>query len=62
MRNDTYPQGTVSALLNTDLVTSETRNVLKERLERKEIIRPSFFDNETFITLRAVCKRLIPAT
>lgn len=60
MRNDTYPQGTVSALLDTDLVTSETRDVLQERLERKEIIKPSFFDNETFITLRAVCNRLIP--
>lgn len=60
MRNNTYPQGTVRALLNTDLVSSETRNVLKERLEREEIIKPSFFDKETFITLRAVCNRLIP--
>lgn len=62
MRNDTYPQGTVSALLDTDLVTSETRNVLKERLERKEITEPSFFDKETFITLHAVCNRLLPQT
>lgn len=60
MRNDKYPAGTVSALLDTDLVTPETRNVLKERLERKETIEPSFFDLGTFITLRAVCNRLIP--
>ncbi len=60
MRNDTYPHGTVSALLDTDLVTFETRQVLKERLEREETIEPSFFNNETFITLRAVCNRLIP--
>lgn len=62
MRNDTYPRGTVSALLDTDLVTSETRNVLKERLERKAITEPSFFDKETFITLHAVCNRLLPQT
>lgn len=62
MRNDTYPPGTVSALLDTDLVTSETRNVLKERLEWKEITEPSFFDRETFITLHAVCNRLLPQT
>lgn len=55
-----YPQGTVRALLHTELISSETRNVLQERLERKETIKPSFFDNETFITLRAVCNRLIP--
>lgn len=60
MRNDTYQSGTVTALLNTDLVTSETRSVLKERLEREEKKEPVFFDNETFITLRAVCNRLIP--
>lgn len=60
MRNDKYPQGTLSTLLDTSLVTYETREVLKERLVRKEIRKPSFFDNETFTTLRAVCKRLIP--
>lgn len=60
MRNDKYPRGTVRALLHTDLVTSETRQVLNERLEQEETIQPSFFDNETFITLRAVCNRLIP--
>lgn len=60
MRNDKYPQGTLSTLLDTSMVTYETREVLKERLVRKEIRKPSFFDNETFTTLRAVCKRLIP--
>ncbi len=62
MRNDIYPRGTVSALLDTDQVTSETRNVIKERLERKAITEPSFFDKETFITLHAVCNRLLPQT
>jgi len=62
MRNDTYPQNTVSALIETDLVTFETRQVLRERIEREETAKPSFFDNETFITLRAVCNRLIPGT
>lgn len=60
MRNDIYLQGTVTALVDTDLVTPQTRDVLKERLERKEIIQPVFFDSETFLVLRAVCNRLLP--
>jgi gluconate 2-dehydrogenase gamma chain len=60
MRNDKYQPGSVTALLNTDLVTTETRGVLKERLQREAVTNPSFFDKESFITLRAVCNRLIP--
>ncbi|MEJ7674657.1 MAG: SDR family oxidoreductase [Chitinophagaceae bacterium] len=36
MRDDHYPPGSVSALLNTDSVTPQTRDVLIERLERKK--------------------------
>jgi HAMP domain-containing protein len=60
MRNDHYPPGSVSALLNTDSVTPQTRDVLNERLQKKEIINPCFFNKEMFETLRHVCERLIP--
>ena len=60
MRNDYYPPGTVRSLLNTDAVTSQTSDILKQRLDRKEIIQPSFFNADAFSTLRAVCDRLIP--
>lgn len=60
MRDDHYPQGSVSALLNTDSVTPQTRDVLIGRLERKKILSPSFFDKDIFITLQCVCERLLP--
>lgn len=60
MRNDLYPQNTVTAILETDLVTTETKKVLKTRLERKETVHPSFFDDNSFLTLNAVCACLIP--
>ncbi len=60
MRNDHYPPGTVQALLSTDLVSESTRYVLQQRLEKIPVATPLFFDADTFITLRAVCMRLIP--
>jgi len=60
MRDDHYPPGSVSALLNTDSVTPQTRDVLIGRLERKKILSPSFFDKDIFITLQCVCERLLP--
>ncbi len=43
MRNDHYPAGFVRALLNTDSVTPQTRDILIERIERKKLIVPVFF-------------------
>ncbi len=60
MRNDHYPQGTVRALLQTDLVTPQTKKVLQERLDKPVVTEPTFFTKEEFQTLQAVCKRLLP--
>ncbi|MBA3648703.1 MAG: gluconate 2-dehydrogenase subunit 3 family protein [Chitinophagales bacterium] len=60
MRNDFYPPGSVRALLNTDSVTPQTRDILNGRLQKKEIINPCFFNKEMFVTLRHICERLIP--
>jgi hypothetical protein len=55
-----YPPGTVRALLDTDLITPATREVIKARLEPRPAADPHFFDLQTFQTLRAVCDRLVP--
>lgn len=60
MRHDHYPRGTVQALLLTDKVTAPTRVALQKRLDRAETTVPQFFDAAAFVTLRAVCQRLIP--
>ena len=60
MQAKRYPSGTVSALLETDLVTPPTRAALTERLHKAPIAVPRFFDEATFTTLRAVCARLVP--
>ncbi len=60
MRNDHYPKGTVQALMLTDIVTSTTRSALQNRIDRKYITEPTFFEAGIFVTLRAVCMRLIP--
>jgi gluconate 2-dehydrogenase gamma chain len=58
---DTYPEGTVRALLKTDLVTPKTREVLEERLQQDlESAAPRFFNGATYRVLEAVCNRLIP--
>jgi hypothetical protein len=65
MTHKTYPRGTIRALLETDMVTQATREVLKSRLEPDDappsaVSKPRFFDAEAFDTLRAACARLIP--
>lgn len=65
-----YPAGTVRALLETDLVTARTRDVLRSSLEdcgledrgerERDVAAPRFFDARSYATLRAVCARLIP--
>ncbi len=60
MRNDHYPSGTVQTLLQTDFVLPQTKEVLQKRLDTPIVIEPSFFSNEEFSTLQAVCKRLLP--
>ncbi|MCP9495057.1 MAG: GMC oxidoreductase [Pyrinomonadaceae bacterium MAG19_C2-C3] len=55
-----YPHGTIRALLETDLVTQPTRDVLRSRLEEDADYVPRFFDETAFATLRAACARLIP--
>lgn len=60
MRSKNYPPGTVRALLETDMVTPQTRAALLERLEKETVATPRFFDSEAFATLRAACARLLP--
>lgn len=60
MRNDHYPQGTVQALMLTDKVSPASYKALQNRLDRVPIIKPKFFDADIFITLQAVCARLLP--
>jgi hypothetical protein len=59
MRNDYYPKGTVQALMQTDKVTSNSRNALQKRIDTIHDA-PQYFDEEIFVTLHAVCMRLIP--
>ncbi|MBA2340565.1 MAG: gluconate 2-dehydrogenase subunit 3 family protein [Pyrinomonadaceae bacterium] len=57
----TYPPGTVRALLDSDMVTPQTREALRARLSADESYdEPSFLDVDLFLTLRAACARLIP--
>ena len=57
---DTYPTGTVRALLDTDLVTPATRAVLQARLESSPAeTGPRFFADHDFYTLCAVLERLL---
>jgi hypothetical protein len=62
MQSNHYPTGTMRPLLETDMVTPQTRAALLERLEEKMKVVPRFFDEAAFATLRAVCARLIPQT
>ncbi|MBC7921047.1 MAG: gluconate 2-dehydrogenase subunit 3 family protein [Ferruginibacter sp.] len=59
MHADSYPDGTVRALLSSDAVTPVTRRVLLERLAAQPL-SPQFFDAETFGLLKAICARLVP--
>ena len=60
MRNDHYPAGTVRHLLQTDLVSPQTKKVLQQRLDKPVVTEPAFFSKDEFATLQAVCKRLLP--
>ena len=60
MQATNYPPGSVRALLETDLVTPQTRAALIERLEEETTATPRFFDDNAFDTLRAACARLLP--
>lgn len=56
-----YPSGTVRALLETDLVTPQTRAVLTARLEHlNPKAAPQVLDDAAFATLRAMCTLLLP--
>lgn len=52
--------GTVRGLLETDLITAPTREVLRSRLMPRDEQGPRYFDQRTFAILRAACDRLIP--
>ena len=55
-----YPEGTVRALLETDLVTPATRAALEARLAPQTDYEPQFFDADTYQLLRAVAARVFP--
>jgi hypothetical protein len=57
-----WPDGTVRALLATDLVTAPTRKALQARLDLPAVSAPRWFSVDQFDTLAAVCARLIPQT
>ncbi|SEU03959.1 gluconate 2-dehydrogenase subunit 3 family protein [Hymenobacter actinosclerus] len=55
-----YPEGTVRALLETDLVTPATRDALAARQEAPTDYEPQFFDADTYRLLQAVAARIYP--
>lgn len=55
-----YPEGTVRALLETDLVTPATRAALEARLMAPVTYEPQFFDADTYRLLQAVAARIYP--
>lgn len=59
MASPHYPEGTVRALLQTDLVTEATRAALLPRLDTSPYT-PQFFDQTTYELLRAVAARIYP--
>ncbi|TGD81834.1 gluconate 2-dehydrogenase subunit 3 family protein [Hymenobacter wooponensis] len=59
MASPHYPEGTVRALLQTDLVTEATRAALLPRLDTSPYT-PQFFDGATYELLRAVVARIYP--
>ncbi len=59
MNNKQYPSGTVRKLLDTALVTTQTRRALQGRLEEERVV-PRFFDAHSFAVLCAACARLMP--
>ncbi|SNC76497.1 Gluconate 2-dehydrogenase subunit 3 [Hymenobacter gelipurpurascens] len=59
MASPHYPEGTVRALLQTDLVTEATRAALLPRLDNA-LYTPQFFDEATYELLRSVAARIYP--
>ena len=59
---DTYPAGTVRALLDTEAVTEPTRAALRARLAQPAVSTPAFLSEAEFATLRAICARLLPGS
>ena len=59
MASPHYPEGTVRALLATDLVTDATRAALQARLDAP-LYEPQYLDGATYELLRAVAARLFP--
>jgi gluconate 2-dehydrogenase gamma chain len=57
---NTYPEGTVRALLATDQVTPATRAALEARLNAPADYQPQFFDADTYALLQAVAARVFP--
>lgn len=55
-----WPDGAVRAILETGHVTEATRRALRARLERQVPVRPLCLLEDAFLTLSAVCARLIP--
>ncbi|WP_223284749.1 hypothetical protein [Hymenobacter qilianensis] len=59
MTSPHYPDGTVRALLATELVTEATRTALQERLDAPAY-EPQFLEPATYDLLRAVAACLFP--
>jgi hypothetical protein len=55
-----YEAGSVRMLIESDLVTPATRVALRARLAAPMVVDPLFFGAAEFMTLCAVCDRLIP--
>jgi gluconate 2-dehydrogenase gamma chain len=56
-----YRSSTVRNLLQTDLISAKTKEVLNNRLEElDEKYEPAFLNSSSFKTLQAICDRLIP--
>ncbi len=60
MRNDFYPAGAVTSLLNSAEVTPQTKAVLIERLHKQQRISTTFFNDDTFALLEDVSDVLFP--
>ena len=54
-----FPEKNFIELLDSDFVTDETRRVLRERLNAREI-PPRFFDEREFEILKGICDALAP--
>lgn len=60
IQHSDYTPGTITKLLETDFVLPQTKKVLQQRLEKKMVDKPTFFSEEAFEVVKAVCNRLIP--